>query len=459
MKHSLLALISLLILPLISSPLSSSLSATTDVETRQSTESLIAFVGYRSEEDEAKVGLFTVNSDGGDRHELTSTLDIHPNEGTITNPVWSPDGQRLAFVQLGFDGTYIVYAVNADGSSLTKLFSEDNCSPVSVPSDALSSYRFNGVWSANSQNLVFEKTCSSDAPEIGDRTELYVSDTTRPQTTRLIRRWVQSDVVVGIETNHQTGAVHDSIQPGPESNIAISPDGEQVVFSEDRTTYRMKTDGSELTSLPTIPAANVSTSYTTFIWSPDSVHIARVEQYLEVDYQQVYVLNADGTILNQTRRPKSYNGSSPHFLWSPDSDRLAYYQQNPPNDPFGKGDIYSLNINGDEPKNLTQQRGHYFALSWLPGGEQIFSITDGPMFTLINADGSGLVDITPQFPSNFFKAVWSSTGEQVALVLTERESVNDAPRFSLYVTNQDGSGLMRLTDDHDWDVIHVVWQP
>ncbi|MBD3885478.1 hypothetical protein IFO70_27525 [Phormidium tenue FACHB-886] len=52
MKHSLLALISLLILPLVSSPSSSS-SATTDVGTRQSTESLIAFVAYRYEEDEA----------------------------------------------------------------------------------------------------------------------------------------------------------------------------------------------------------------------------------------------------------------------------------------------------------------------------------------------------------------------------------------------------------------------
>ncbi|MBD2054483.1 PD40 domain-containing protein [Oculatella sp. FACHB-28] len=459
MKHSLLALISLLILPLVSSPLSSSLAATTDVETRQSTESLIAFVGYRYEEDEAKVGLFTVNSDGGDRHELTSTLDIPPNEGTITNPVWSPDGQRLAFVQLGFDGTYVVYAVNADGSSLAKLFSEDNCSPVSMPFNAFSSYRFNGVWSANSQNLVFEKTCSSDAPEIGDRTELYVSDTTRPETTRLIRRWIQSDVVVGIETNPQTRAIHYLSQPGPESNIAISSDGEQVVFSEDRITYRMKTDGSEVTPLPTIPDANVFTSYTTFIWSPDSVHIARVERYVGIDYQQVYVLNADGTILNQTRRPRSYSGSSPHFLWSPDNDRLAYYQHNSPNDPFAKGDIYSLNINGDVPKNITQQREYYREFLWLPSGEQIFSITDGPIVALINADGSGLVDITSQFPSNFFKAVWSSTGEQVALVSTERRSMNDAHRLSLYVTNQDGLGLMRLTDDRDLDVIHVVWQP
>lgn len=447
----------MLILPLVSSPLSCS-SAATDARTEQSTESLIAFVGYRYEDDGVKVGLFTVDSDGSDRRELTSTLDIDSSFGTITNPVWSPDGQRLAFAQLGADKTYVVYAINADGTDLTKLFSDDNCSPVSLPLNESPSYQFNGVWSSNAQELVFEKTCSSHEPETEYRTELYVSDTTRPEKTRLIRRWIHSGLPSS-ETNYQTGITHHSIQSVLESNIAISPNGDRVIFSENQASYRMKTDGSELTQLPTIPKANPS-SYTAFSWSPDSSHIARVDRYLEnPNYQQIYLIDANGTLLNQARRFRSYVGSI-HFLWSPDSTRLAYYQQDSPNDPLTKGDVYSLNINGDAPKNLTQQREYYSGLSWLPGGEQIASMADGQKLVLINTDGSGLVDVTSQFPSNFFNAIWSANGEQITLVVPERKPLmNDAQGFSLYVTNRNGSDLTKLTDDRDFGVYHLVWQP
>jgi Tol biopolymer transport system component len=457
MKRSLFALIPLLILPLVSSPPSLS-SAASHIGGEQSTESLIAFVGYRYEDEEVKVGLFTVNSDGGDRHELTSALDITPSEGTITNPVWSPDGKRLAFVQLGANKSYVVYAVNVDGSGLTKLFSDDNCSPVANPFNGAGSYQFNGVWSSDSQDLVFEKTCSFNEPETQYRTELYVSDTTRSETTRLIRRWLQSGVMT-TETNSQTGSIHHSIRSGSESNIAISPDANQVVFSENQTTYRMRTDGSELTQLVTIPGTNLP-RYTTFVWSPDSNHIARVDQYLESsDYQQIYLLDTNGAILNQTRKPRSYVGSI-QFLWSPDSTRLAYYQQDSLNDSFTKGDVYSLDIDGGAPKNLTRQQEYYSRLAWLPNSEQISSTTHDSNFVLIHADGSGLVNVTSRFPSNFSNAVWSSNGKQVALVTPERKpAMNGAQGFSLYVANQNGSALTKLTDDRDLGVSSLVWQP
>ncbi|WP_341529894.1 hypothetical protein WKK05_11570 [Nostoc sp. UHCC 0302] len=86
-------------------------------------------------------------------------------EGNITQPVWSPNGQRLAFVQLSANGAYVVYAVNADGSGLTKLFSDNKCSPISP--------QFNGVWSSDSQNLVFEKICPFDDPQT--ESPLYTS--------------------------------------------------------------------------------------------------------------------------------------------------------------------------------------------------------------------------------------------------------------------------------------------
>jgi dipeptidyl aminopeptidase/acylaminoacyl peptidase len=284
MKRSQIALISLLVLPLFSCTLSLPPSVAVDAGKRQLTETLrkessIAFIAWRNQDEKVKASLFTLNRDGSDRRELTSTLNIIASEGNITEPIWSPNGQRLAFVQLSANGAYVVYAVNADGSGLTKLFSDDKCSPTSA--------RFNGVWSSDSQNLVFERTCPSYGFEAGYKTELYVSDTTRSDQTRLIRHWIQSDV--------------NNI----ESNIAISPNGKQVVFVEGQIPYRMNTDGTELTQLAALPDSNL-TRRTTFVWSPDSTHIARLDQYLEKpDEQQLYLLDADGRLLNQASKRRS----------------------------------------------------------------------------------------------------------------------------------------------------------
>jgi hypothetical protein len=99
-------------------------------------------------------------------------------------------------------------------------------------------------------------------------------------------------------------------------------------------------------------------------------------------------------------------------------------------------------------------------LAWLPNSEQISSTTHDSNFVLIHADGSGLVNVTSRFPSNFSNAVWSSNGKQVALVTPERKpAMNGAQGFSLYVANQNGSALTKLTDDRDLGVSSLVWQP
>ncbi|WP_341530479.1 hypothetical protein WKK05_15035 [Nostoc sp. UHCC 0302] len=442
MKYSLLALSSLLVLPLFSCTLSFSPSVAVDAEKRQLTETVrkessIAFTAWGYQGNKVKANLFTVNRDGSDRRKLTSTLNIIAAEGNITQPVWSPNEQRLAFVQLSANGAYVVYAVNADGSRLTKLFSDDKCSPISP--------QFNGVWSSDSQNLVFEKTCPFDDPQTGYGriTELYVSNTTRSGQTQLIRRWIYADV--------------NKI----ESNIAISPNGKQVVFFEGQIAYQMNADGTKLARLAALPDSKL-TRYSTFVWSPDSTYIARLDRYLEKpDEQQIYLLNTNGKLLNQAKTRGSLG--TVRVLWSPDSTRLAYYQQESPNAPFTEGNIYLLDIKGGKPKNLTQQRDTYFGLSWSPDSKQIALVTkkQGIKLDLINIDDSGSISLTSGF-SAIFNPMWSADGQQIAFTASELKSASpkgNSPVFNLYVMNRDGSGLKQLSDDRDLSVTNFVWQP
>jgi Tol biopolymer transport system component len=94
-------------------------------------------------------GLFTISTHGTNRRKLTPSL-----KNGINSPVWSPNGQKLAFTA---NGDQDIYVVNSDGSKLTKVLAEEFCKGIS--------WFLN--WSANSQKLVMTRSCdgsTSDAP-------------------------------------------------------------------------------------------------------------------------------------------------------------------------------------------------------------------------------------------------------------------------------------------------------
>ncbi|MCC3545346.1 hypothetical protein [Microcoleus sp. PH2017_24_DOB_U_A] len=74
--------------------------------------SILAFIALQPRESEVRNSLFTVNATSLARRELAPNIDV---SYTV---VWSPKGDRLAFVGTDTD----IYTVNADGSGLTKQF-------------------------------------------------------------------------------------------------------------------------------------------------------------------------------------------------------------------------------------------------------------------------------------------------------------------------------------------------
>ena len=78
---------------------------------------ILAFTALQMRGSKARNNLFAVNATSWARRELVPNIDVSP---TL---VWSPNGQRLAFVS----GDTDIYTVNADGSRLTKQFAGDTC--------------------------------------------------------------------------------------------------------------------------------------------------------------------------------------------------------------------------------------------------------------------------------------------------------------------------------------------
>jgi Tol biopolymer transport system component len=152
--------------------------------------------------------LYVVRSDGSGLRNLTSTLGPskchNPSFGPASDPVWSPDGRKLAFVRRNASLGHPIYVVKADGSGLRRLTQ-------SPARDA------DPTWSPDGRKLAF----------VSDRdgnSEVYVMNTDGSGQRNVTRN------------------------PAFDADPTWSPDGRKLAFVSNRDgrngVYVMNADGS-----------------------------------------------------------------------------------------------------------------------------------------------------------------------------------------------------------------------
>ncbi|MEG4490747.1 DPP IV N-terminal domain-containing protein [Microcoleus sp. D3_18_C4] len=382
---------------------------------------ILAFTALQMRGSETISNLFAVNATSSARRELTPNIDVSPPL------VWSPNGQRLAFVS----GYTDIYTVNADGSQLTKQFAGDACKAAN----------FAIAWFSNSQKFIFARSCDGFTSDTPGSQSLYTSNTSGIKGTKLVR-------------NLEVGGYPPKTEIS--SEFYLSPDGQQVAFVKDKNIYKMNADGSGMTKLTKSPGEYVSGG-SELVWSPDRTKIAFL--FGAYPKQQIYTINADGTHLkNLTNNPQNqvYNVK---LFWSPDSSHIAYYYNKPGDSSGEQQDIYLLDINRGTPKNLTQKPRNYDEISWSPDGKVIAFVAgefNNQKLYTINADGNQLNQLATRLkPSGISELAWSTDSKQIAFIFNEIQG----DKSKLYVINRDSSALTKLTNDQDLNVSNPVWQP
>ena len=115
---------------------------------------------------------------------------------------------------------------------------------------------------------------------------------------------------------------------------AVSPDGEQIVFSSSRkgafNLYVMRRDGTGLRRLTESPTSDLHAS-----WSPDGKRIAFTSTR-DGNYE-IYLVNIDGT---QLRRVTNHPERDDFAIWHPDGKRLLTVAERK-----GRFDLYLTKIN------------------------------------------------------------------------------------------------------------------
>jgi Tol biopolymer transport system component len=268
----------------------------------------IAFESNRS----GNYEIYAMDPDG------TGITPLTQNEASDTQPVWSPDGSKLALIRQFVNPSGAqesLFVMNADGTGEFELLSS----------------QFRGLtWRPDGQQVGFTAGTSCGHGSCFE---------------------------FDIFTINLDGSGMTSLGRTPqlsEDAVDWSPDGGKIavggfVFGGDASTdiWTVNADGSGFTPLATGPANDHNPS-----WSPDGTEIA-----FDSDRDgnaEVYVMNADGT---NVRRLTNDPGGDGAPVWSPDGTKIAFVRD---------GDIWTMDPDGVNQVKLTDAAGYDSLPDWQP---------------------------------------------------------------------------------------------
>ncbi len=403
--------------------------------------------------------------DAGKVLRLTWTAD------TESEPTWSPDGKKIAFVcysdgwrssqldpsanprgDTGGVRNWNIYSyhysgaicvMNADGAGHEQLtdLKADALDPAWSPDGSKIAFssrpdRNRDIYVINADGTGLRQVTDDEYPDEGP--------TWSPDGTKIAFASARDEsydiYVMNIDGSNRTQITDGSVDY---YEPAWSPDGNLIAFSSRSGIFVIKPDGTEqptqLSDLGSLWHKQTPT------WSPDSQTIAfasKVRHEWYYDYE-IYTVNISG-YHSELKRLTYRRGEDFNPAWSPDGTKLAFvsmFQRHP--------EIYVLVDFQTYLQRLTDNSYSDTAPSWSPDGTRIAFASDrggDDELYVMNADGTGVTQLTDNDDKQAYGPTWSPDGRRIAY--QSGASFDTGGHYDIYIINEDGSGNVKLTS-HD----------
>jgi TolB protein len=199
-------------------------------------------------------------------------------------------------------------------------------------------------------------------------------------------------------------------------------------------------------------------------WSPDGSKLA-FERC--ADRCEVWTIRADGSgarrlgpACSHVEPPKCEDRDAPS--WSPDGRSIAFGRAwgSVGHDQISRSDVFVMAASGGGVHELTRvTSGHPFTADvdfgmWSADGKRLaFDVHTSKLGTpakhralfVVNADGSGLMQLTPWTLDGGFRPDWSPDGKTIVFRTLPHSGDDDEDGGNIYTIAPDGTGMTQLT--------------
>ncbi len=148
---------------------------------------------------------------------------------------------------------------------------------------------------------------------------------------------------------------------------------------------------------------------------------------------EIYLMNLDGSEQrNLTKNP----ADDRHPCWSPSGDRIAFASDR---DQEGRWSLYVMTANGDSAVRILEMGGNPRGCSWASDGNRV-AYSYGLEIHVIHLDGAGDTNLVPQTDGSLGKPSWSPGSSNLAFEYWSNLLV----RSEIWTVNSNGSGKTYL---------------
>lgn len=286
---------------------------------------------------------------------LTESTRLSRTAETAGLPLYSPDGEQIAYAQSGRNNAAAIRVMSSDGKRNRTLVTTD----LVHTGDGFS-------WSPDGTQIAFSKLESFDGRQVND---LYIKNLDSGKTTRLTE---------GLRASGPTW----------------SPDGTQIIFvaktgslQTSLMSMRLNDDSTELAEL--VPGEN-EMQFSTPRFSPDGNQIAvAVGQF--GGFEDIYLVDANNGQMRALTQDRDHDFSP---SWSPDGQYVLFNS-----DRSGVNNIYAYQLPNNTLMQVTNVIFGAFSPTMSPDGSQIAFVNydiNGYDIHVIEVDQSGWRSVNMQ---------------------------------------------------------------